>query len=282
MRCQPTVKHVIQHRAYTSLPPPPPPPRSPRPPQTPEAYAAYRAAAHASKNRAVMMYALAVIVMAGGATYAAVPLYRAFCAATGFAGTPMVGTGRFDPDRLVPVEVVAGDGKGREGVRGVRRIRVHFNADKADTLKWEFKAQQKFVDVLPGETSLAFYRAHNYGDKDVVGIATYNVTPDRIAPYFSKVECFCFEEQRLLAGEEVDMPLLFFIDRDFLDDPACRSVDDVVLSYTFFRARRNQHGYLEPDADADAIQESLGFGGYENLPAKTGASTEVGAGQKLV
>jgi cytochrome c oxidase assembly protein Cox11 len=57
----------------------------------------------------------------------------------------------------------------------------------------------------------------------------------QIAPYFSKVECFCFEEQKLLAGEEVDMPLLFFIDRDVLDDPACRGVDDVVLSYTFFR-----------------------------------------------
>lgn len=183
------------------------------------------------------MYALAVIVLAGGATYAAVPLYRAFCAATGFAGTPNVGTGRFDPERLVPVEVPAGVGRDgvQEGGKGVRRIRVHFNADKADTLKWEFKAQQKFVEVLPGETSLAFYRARNNGDTDVVGIATYNVTPDRIAPYFSKVECFCFEEQKLLAGEEVDMPLLFFIDRDVLDDPACRSVDDVVLSYTFFR-----------------------------------------------
>jgi cytochrome c oxidase assembly protein Cox11 len=57
----------------------------------------------------------------------------------------------------------------------------------------------------------------------------------QIAPYFSKVECFCFEEQKLLAGEEVDMPLLFFIDKAFLDDPACRNVDDIVLSYTFFR-----------------------------------------------
>lgn len=57
----------------------------------------------------------------------------------------------------------------------------------------------------------------------------------KIAPYFAKVECFCFEEQKLLAGEEVDMPLLFFIDKDILDDPACANVDDMVLSYTFFR-----------------------------------------------
>lgn len=177
-----------------------------------------------------------------GASYAAVPLYRIFCAATGFAGTPKVGTGRFEPERLVPIEHAG-------------RIKVHFNADRSEQLPWTFTPQQKFVSVLPGETSLAFYRAKNNSKNDIIGIATYNVTPDRvsvlnfvkfsqikpivfltqIAPYFSKVECFCFEEQRLLAGEEVDMPLLFFIDKDMLDDPACRNVEDVVLSYTFFR-----------------------------------------------
>jgi cytochrome c oxidase assembly protein subunit 11 len=174
-----------------------------------------------------------------GVTYAAVPLYRAFCAATGFAGTPQVGIGRFEPARLVPVE-------------GARRIKVHFNADTSEQLQWKFTPQQKFITVLPGESSLAFYRAKNNSSKDIIGIATYNVTPDRvrthrcasvshahgliqIAPYFAKVECFCFEEQKLLSGEEVDMPLLFFIDKDMLDDPTCRDIDDVVLSYTFFK-----------------------------------------------
>uniref|UniRef100_A0A8H8CL11 Uncharacterized protein n=2 Tax=Psilocybe cubensis TaxID=181762 RepID=A0A8H8CL11_PSICU len=199
------------------------------------------------------MYSTAVIVFAAGASYAAVPLYRMFCAATGFAGTPNVGTGRFEPERLVPVE-------------NAGRIKVHFNADRSEQLPWTFTPQQKFVTVLPGETSLAFYTAKNNSDKDIIGIATYNVTPDRIAPYFSKVECFCFEEQRLLAGEEVDMPLLFFIDKDILDDPACRNVEDVVLSYTFFRARRNDQGQLEPDAAEDVVQNSLGFGGYEHAP----------------
>lgn len=103
-------------------------------------------------------------------TYAAVPLYRMFCAATGFAGTPTVistSSGRFDPSRLVPVEEA-------------RRIRVHFNADRSETLPWKFFPQQKFVDVLPGESSLAFYKAKNESRKDVIGIATYNVTPDRV------------------------------------------------------------------------------------------------------
>jgi len=126
--------------------------------------------------------------------------------------------------------------------------------------------------VLPGETSLAFYKAKNKSDKDYIGIATYNVAPDRIAPYFSKVECFCFEEQKLLAGEEVDMPLLFFIDKDVLDDPACDRVDDIVLSYTFFRARRNAQGHLEPDAPEEVVQSSLGFSGYE-LASKSKTST---------
>ncbi|KAH6913321.1 cytochrome c oxidase assembly protein COX11 [Coprinopsis sp. MPI-PUGE-AT-0042] len=206
------------------------------------------------RNKALLMYTTAVILVATGASYAAVPLYRIFCAATGFAGTPTTGVGgRFEPERLVPVE-------------NARRIKVHFNADRSEQLPWKFTPQQKFVSVLPGESSLAFYTAKNDSEQDIIGIATYNVTPDRVAPYFSKVECFCFEEQRLLAGEEVDMPLLFFIDKDILDDPACRNVDNVVLSYTFFRARRNKYGHLEPDAAENVVQESLGFSKYEHAP----------------
>ncbi|KAI9440021.1 cytochrome c oxidase assembly protein CtaG/Cox11-domain-containing protein [Lactarius indigo] len=201
---------------------------------------------YAQRNRSLFMYTSAVVILAVGASYAAVPLYRMFCAATGFAGTPVVGTGRFEAERLVPIE-------------GAKRIKVHFNADRSEQLPWTFTPQQKYVTVLPGETSLAFYKAKNNADHDVIGIATYNVTPDRIAPYFAKVECFCFEEQKLLAGEEIDMPLLFFIDKDVLEDPACRNLDDIVLSYTFFKARRNAQGQLEPDAPDDVVQASQGW-----------------------
>jgi len=207
------------------------------------------------------MYTSAVIIFFSGLTYAAVPLYRLFCSSTGFAGTPQVGMGKFNPERLVPIEEA-------------RRIKVHFNADRSDQLPWTFVPEQKFVSVLPGETSLAFYKAKNTSPQDIIGIATYNVTPDRVAPYFSKVECFCFEEQKLLAGEEVDMPLLFFIDKDILDDPACRNVDDVVLSYTFFRARRNARGDLEPDAPEDVVQSSLGFGDYKLASGKASPGSD--------
>ena len=113
------------------------------------------------------MYTSAVIVLFSGLTYAAVPLYRLFCSSTGFAGTPQVGVGKFNPERLVPVEEA-------------RRIKVHFNANRSDQLPWTFIPEQKFVTVLPGETSLAFYKAKNTSPQDLIGIATYNVTPDRV------------------------------------------------------------------------------------------------------
>jgi hypothetical protein len=135
------------------------------------------------RNRNLLMYSSAVvrllsahlsffslcpqIIATLGITYASVPLYRMFCAATGFAGTPNVGTGRFEAERLVPLE-------------GAHRIKVHFNADRAESLPWSFTPQQRFVTVLPGETSLAFYTAKNNSKQDIIGIATYNVTPDRV------------------------------------------------------------------------------------------------------
>jgi len=218
----------------------------------------------ASKNRSLLLYTTAVIVVTLGASYASVPLYRAFCSATGFGGTPMTNT-KYTPDRL-------------GAVPNNRRIKVHFNADTSDALPWSFTPQQKYVNILPGETALAFYTAKNEGKEDIIGIATYNVTPGKIAPYFAKVECFCFEEQKLAAGEEVDMPLFFFIDKDFVDDPSMRDIDDVVLSYTFFKARRTGKGHLVPDAPIEVVEAASGFADYElakqaHDDTKTGEAT---------
>ncbi|KAJ1032228.1 hypothetical protein NDA18_001722 [Ustilago nuda] len=196
------------------------------------------------RNQSLFMYSAALMVFTLGFSYAAVPLYRAFCSATGFSGTPITDPERFAPSRLIPAYLDPTTNA------PTKRIRVTFNADAADAIPWSFTPQQKEIYVLPGETVLAFYTAKNKSDKDIIGIATYNVSPDRIAPYFAKVECFCFEEQKLLAGEEVDFPVFFFIDSDVLDDPSTKGVDDVVLSYTFFSARRNsKNGQLEPDTD---------------------------------
>ncbi|ODQ63374.1 hypothetical protein NADFUDRAFT_84505 [Nadsonia fulvescens var. elongata DSM 6958] len=184
-------------------------------------------------------YFSSIIVAFGALSYAAVPLYRAICQRTGFGGIPITDQAKFTPDKLVPVKMN-------------KRIRIAFSSEVSGVLPWKFTPQQREVYVLPGETALAFYKAKNFGDKDIIGMATYSVTPDKAAQYFSKIQCFCFEEQKLNAGEEVDMPVFFFIDPDFADDPEMRNIGDIVLHYTFFKAQYDERGTLEPVATAAA------------------------------
>ncbi|KAI8456088.1 cytochrome c oxidase subunit XI assembly protein, partial [Phakopsora pachyrhizi] len=203
-----------------------------------ESYRQRRRLEYRSRNRALLLYSISIGVVTLGLSYAAVPLYRVFCSVTGYNGTPQTkmdgGSGKFASDRI-------------DGPVGAKTITVRFNADKSDTLDWKFWPCQKSIVVRPGETVLAFYKAKNLSKSDVLGVATYNVTPAQVAPYFAKVECFCFDEQRLLAGEEIDLPIFFFIDKDFVDDPLMKDIDDIVLSYTFFKAKRNSFGHIEPD-----------------------------------
>jgi len=115
------------------------------------------------------------------------------------------------------------------------RIRVSFTSSVSDVLPWKFTPQQRDVRIFPGETALAFYTAKNTSaTEDIIGVATYSVTPAQVAPYFSKIQCFCFEEQRLNKGEEVDMPVFFYIDPEMLKDRNCKGIESVVLNYTFF------------------------------------------------
>lgn len=161
------------------------------------------------------------------------------CQTTGWGGQPVRapshggGSGSEEDlaSRLRPVE-------------GAKRIRVTFNASVSDVLNWKFTPQQREVRVLPGETALAFYTATNNSDHDIIGVATYSVTPAQVAPYFSKIQCFCFEEQRLNAGETVDMPVFFYLDPDMLTDLNMKGVETVTLSYTFFSKCLLLYGYL--------------------------------------
>ncbi|UZJ53262.1 hypothetical protein CBS101457_002582 [Exobasidium rhododendri] len=220
-----------------------PPPQSTRVDKQAEAIKR-RHESYKLRNRSLLIYTTSVFLLVVGGTYAAVPLYRAFCSATGFSGAPIVGLGKFAPSELFPQYF------DRVSNRATRRIRVTFNADHSEALPWTFKPSQSEMFVLPGETALAFFQAKNKGDRDITGIATYNVSPDKIAPYFAKIECFCFDEQKLLAGEDVDLPVFFFIDKEMLEDPSARDVREVVLSYSFFGAKRNEKsGQLEPDTD---------------------------------
>ncbi len=160
------------------------------------------------------LLACAAIVAMLGLTAASVPLYRLFCQATGYGGTTQLA--RIPP---APAE---------------RTIKVRFNADLDPGLPWVFQPGQREAVVRLGEQHLAYFRASNRADHAVTGQATFNVTPDKVGIYFSKIACFCFEEQVLQPGEEVDMPVSFFVDPAILDDPNAREVRTITLSYTFF------------------------------------------------
>ena len=151
-----------------------------------------------------------------GLSFASVPLYRLFCQVTGFGGTTQ--------QAEVAPETVA-----------ERLMTIRFNADINPALPWAFQPEQREVTVRIGESGLAFYRARNLSSEPVTGTATFNVTPLKAGLYFSKIDCFCFIEQRLEPGEEVAMGVSFFVDPSILEDRNLDDVTTITLSYTFFR-----------------------------------------------
>ncbi|CAD5208886.1 unnamed protein product [Bursaphelenchus xylophilus] len=170
-----------------------------------------------------MYYVLSIGVVAIGLTFAAIPLYRMFCEATSFGGLTQVAK---DFDKIEKMNEVKD-----------RLIKVQFNADVPSSMQWNFKPLQKEIYVHPGETALAFYSAKNPTDRPIVGISSYNLTPFQAAYYFNKIQCFCFEEQILNPGEEVELPVFFYIDPDYANDPSLEHLDQILLSYTFHEAK---------------------------------------------
>lgn len=153
--------------------------------------------------------------------YASVPLYDLFCRVTGFGGTTQQAVAAPPASAILD-----------------RKVTVSFNADTAGDLPWEFKPMQKGVNVRVGENKLIFYTAKNISDKPVTGIATFNVTPEKAGGYFNKIQCFCFENQTLQPGEEVTMPVSFFVDPSVVNDKNMDDLQDITLSYTFFAAKK--------------------------------------------
>ncbi|KAL3657422.1 hypothetical protein V7S43_017740 [Phytophthora oleae] len=173
------------------------------------------------RNRRAVMYLAGTAIAWVGISYAAVPLYKIFCQMTGFGGTTRR-VEKFVADKLTPRD----DSK---------PIRVTFDGGVSANMPWAFRPQQRDLLLVPGETALAFYTAKNKTDKAITGVATYNVYPPSAGVYFNKIQCFCFEEQRLKANEEIDMPVFFFIDPEICDDPSMSGVHNITLSYTFFK-----------------------------------------------
>jgi len=178
------------------------------------------------RNRYVLLGLVGVVFAMNGFAYAMVPAYRAFCQKFGFAGTPLV------KEESPATEEILLD----------RVITVRFDSNIEPELDWRFKPIQRSMDLKVGETGLAFYEAMNRADHPITGTATFNVTPYKAAPYFAKIQCFCFTEQTLSPGESVDMPVTFFVDPAIAEDRNLDDVTTITLSYTFFR---------DPNAEAN-------------------------------
>jgi len=168
----------------------------------------------ANRNtKTALLMALIVAAMIGLA-FASVPLFRVFCDLTGFAGTPQ------------RAERAPGAAAGQIGVR--------FDANVHPGLPWRFEPDQTTVRVKPGAQTQIFYRAQNLSAKGLTGQAVFNVSPDQVGKYFKKIQCFCFTEQTLKAGEAKEMPVVFFVDPAIKKDPDTKDVDEITLSYTFY------------------------------------------------
>ena len=164
---------------------------------------------------------LAVIAGMGGLTAASVPLYRIFCAATGYGGT----TQRAD---AAPKDV------------STAIVTVRFDTDVSPDLAWDFRPLVPEVQVHPGEQKQVFFRAVNRSNEGITGRAVYNVTPTKVGLYFDKLQCFCFNAQYLAPGESKDMGVVFFVDPDLLKDRDTSDVRTITLSYSMFKAADQQ------------------------------------------
>lgn len=177
-----------------------------------------------NRNTRVMAICAGVAVAMVGAAYASVPLYDLFCRVTGYGGTTQ--TAQYnDETRILD-----------------RTVEVRFDASRENGFPWTFEPVQRSMTVRLGETAIAYYRATNNSNRAITGTATYNVTPYKAAPFFSKLECFCFTEQTLQPGESIEMPVLFFVDAEMDAESRYDDVTTITLSYTFFESESEVAG----------------------------------------
>ncbi|KSV73801.1 cytochrome C oxidase assembly protein [Sinorhizobium sp. GW3] len=166
-------------------------------------------------NRVVVGTCLAFVGGMVGMAYAAVPLYDMFCRVTGYNGT----TQRVEQASDVILD---------------EKVKVTFDANTSGGLPWEFKPVQRDIDIRIGETVQVMYKAKNLSSKPTTGQATFNVTPMQAGAYFNKVQCFCFTETTLQPGEEMEMPVVFFVDPDMVKAVETKDIKTLTLSYTFY------------------------------------------------
>jgi cytochrome c oxidase assembly protein subunit 11 len=178
-----------------------------------------------------VLQTLSLVVFMGGLAWASVPFYDWFCRVTGFGGT--TGVSDVASDEILE-----------------QTIKVRFDASLERNMPWEFTPVVREMELRIGETGLAFYEAYNPTDKPVAWSASYNVAPYEAGGFFSKIDCFCFEEQVLAPGERVQMPVTFYVDPGIVTDRDAKYVHSITLSYTFYQIDL-QEGYASLDQAND-------------------------------
>ncbi len=175
------------------------------------------AAATLNNSNKTALFATVLVVAMAALGFASVPLYRAFCAATGYAGTTQRAVGVAVPNSVVG-----------------KTISIRFDANQSPALPWHFMPEAATQTVTIGARNIAFFTAENLSGQPVTGQATYNVTPDTTGAYFHKIQCFCFTQQTLLPHQKVRMPVVFYVDPKILSDDSNKNVSEITLSYTFY------------------------------------------------
>lgn len=174
------------------------------------------------RNRRTMVAMAVVGLSMLGLGFASVPLYRIFCEQTGFGGT----TQRAQAG--VAVQEATG-----------HQLSIRFDSNVQPGMPWQFHPEHPTQTVTVGAKSMAIFVAKNMSDRPVTGSASFNVTPTQAGAYFTKIECFCFTQQTLQPGQEVRMPVLYYVDPKILDDPDNRDTQEITLSYTFYPVERD-------------------------------------------
>lgn len=194
-----------------------------------------------ARRRNVRLGVICATVFVGmiGAAYASVPLYDAFCRATGFGG-------RVERADVAPTKVLD------------QTVKVRFDVNVNPALPWTFEAEQRSQTLKIGETGMAFFKVTNTSDKAVTGQAVYNVVPTSVGAYLRKLECFCFTEQTLQPHQTIEFPMVYFIDPGFADDFETKGTSEVTLSYTFYPAAKQAPSAQSAAVPQDKLASGLG------------------------
>jgi len=184
------------------------------------------------KSRDVVVAAICgmVVALMVGASFAAVPFYNWFCRQTGFGGVTQV-------SEKAPTEVLD------------RKVTVRFDSNVAPGLPWKFEPEQNEISLRIGEVATVHYKVINEAAREITAQAAYNVSPPQVGAYFTKINCFCFTQQTLAAGETREMTVVFYVDPSIVKDQDQDRLNTITLSYTFYRL-----------ADADKTADAGGVG----------------------